>query len=292
MDGEYVVSTDKKEKIKLESRIVRADWLSNIAYGGAYAKLEVKTVFVAEGSTIEIKGISSEGKAPDKISGKVYNDTFTGELLISENVKSGADIWFEAKLPKHGLKMESGTAIPARSPVVATKIAWDRAEVHREDVMTMQVEFQDIPDHTDAAVIVFENNPNSYDLKVVSIPVEIMSNAINLKWQFMYQDSTALIPTETELKKVNKHYCPPRYYFMVTVNGARIGENRESGLLVFKEKLNLQLFDAYGVPVNKADFIVRFADGTQKKVASDENGFIKDESIPPGKFFVEYIKKD
>ncbi|MGB7569966.1 MAG: hypothetical protein WBM07_19030 [Chitinivibrionales bacterium] len=292
MDGQYTVSTDKKEKIKLDSRIIRADWLSGIAYGGAYAKLEVKTVFVAEGSTIEIKGISSQGKAPDKISGKVFNNTFAGELLIPEKIKPGADIWFEAKLPKHGLTMESGTSIPTRPPIVATKIAWDRAEVHREDIVTMQVEFQDIPDHADASVIVYEHNPNSYDMRVVSIPVEIMGSAINLQWQFMYPDSTALIPTETELKKVNKHYCPPQYYFMVTVDGTRIGENRESGLLAFREKLNLQLFDAWGVPVNKGDFILKFADGTQKKYTSDESGFIKNDTIPPGKFFVEYVKKE
>jgi hypothetical protein len=69
MDGEYTVSTDKKEKIKLDSRTISADWLSSIARGGAEAELRVRTVFVAEGSSIEIKGRSSEGKAPDSIKG-------------------------------------------------------------------------------------------------------------------------------------------------------------------------------------------------------------------------------
>jgi predicted peroxiredoxin len=65
MDGAFIVKTDKKEKIKLDSNIVHADWLSTAAHAETDAELEVKTVFVAEGSTIEIKGNSSKGKAPE-----------------------------------------------------------------------------------------------------------------------------------------------------------------------------------------------------------------------------------
>ena len=69
----------------------------------------MKTVFVAEGSPIEIKGRSSEGKALDSINGKVLSDEFIGKLFIPEKVKVGADIWFEAKLPRHGCELESDT---------------------------------------------------------------------------------------------------------------------------------------------------------------------------------------
>jgi len=141
MNGEYQVSTDKKEKIKLESAIVEASWLSNAAHGGLDAQLKVVTYAVAEGSSIEIKGNSSKGKAPGTIKGKIYNNEFTGSLPIPEKVELGAQIGFEAKLPKHGLKMDSLSTIPATPVIQVSKMCWDKTEVHRGDIVTLTTQF-------------------------------------------------------------------------------------------------------------------------------------------------------
>jgi hypothetical protein len=67
---------------------------------------------VGEGATIEIKGKSSKGKAPDSIKGTIHGNYFAGSLPIPEKVDPAAEIWFEAKLSKHGLKMESLSYTP------------------------------------------------------------------------------------------------------------------------------------------------------------------------------------
>jgi hypothetical protein len=287
MDGEYIVSTDKKEKIKLDSQIVFADWLSSIARGGAEAELRVKTVFVAEGSTIEIKGRSSEGKAPDSIKGKVFNDEFVGKLLIPEKVTLGADIWFEAKLPKHGLSMESGTTIPGKPAVLANKICWDRKEVKRGDEVVLTCQFESgVEDGEDASIIIYEHDPNSYDFKVTSFQTTIQNNKVEATWAFDYYDDTAQIPTQDELRPVGKNYAPPQYYFVVVVDGVEIGDKMESGLMVFKEDLSLFLTDEQQNILKDIDCTIMGPDGKEVQAKSDATGMISIKKFPPGPFIL------
>jgi hypothetical protein len=293
MDGEYIVSTDKKEKIKLDSQIVFADWLSSIARGGAEAELRVKTVFVAEGSTIEIKGRSSEGKAPDSIKGKVYNDEFVGKLLIPEKVKLNAEIWFEAKLPKHGLKMESGTTIPGKPPILANKICWDRSEVKRGDEVLLTCQFESgVADGEDAVIIIYEHNPNSYDFKITSFLTTIKNNKVEATWAFDYYDDTEQIATNEELKPVGKSYAPPQYYFVVVVDGVKVGDERQSGLLKFKDDVEFLIVDDLGNIMANKNVVCTLSDGNRHDATTDANGNLQLKNVPPGVLTIEMTGYD
>ena len=293
MDGEYIVSTDKKEKIKLDSRIISADWLSSIARGGAEAMLRVKTVFVAEGSSIEIKGRSSEGKAPDSIKGIIFNDEFIGKLLIPEKVKLGADIWFEAKLPKHGLSMESGTTIPAKPAILANKICWDRQVVKRGDEVVLTCQFESgVEDGEDASIIIYEHDPNSYDFKETSFQTTIQDNKVEATWAFDYYDDTAEIATHEELQPVGKSYAHPQYFFVVVVDGVEIGDKMESGLLKFKDWLEVELLDGEGQPVPNQKYIYHLPDGNSRNGTLDANGKAIERDIPPGSTYIEFPDYD
>jgi hypothetical protein len=288
MDGEYIVSTDKKEKIKLDSRIISADWLSGFARGGAEAELRVKTVFVAEGSQIEIKGRSSEGKSPDTIKGKVFNDEFTGKLLIPEKVKLGADIWFEAKLPKHGLKMESGTAIPAKPAILASQICWDRKDVKRGDEVLLTCQFESgVQDGDEAVFVIYEHNPNSYDFKVTSFQTTIENNKAEAPWLFDYHDDTAEIATHEELQPSGKSYVHPQYFFVVVVDDVKIGDKRESGLMKFNDFVEFILQSEAGEPLPNHDVNLYFADGSHQKAKSDKDGLVSYSNISAGEVTVE-----
>lgn len=283
MEDKFIVTTDKKEKIKLESRIVAAEWLCSVARGGAEAKIRVKTVFVAEGSPIEIKGCSSEGKAPDTIKGKVFSDEFRGKLLIPEKVKPGADIWFEAKLPKHGCELESDT-IPAKPPILAKKICWDREEAHRGDEVLLTCQFESgVTDGEDATFVIYEHNPNSYDFKVRSLLSTIESNKAEAIWAFDYDEDTAQIATNEDLKPVGKKYVNPQYYFVVGVDGVGIGEKRESGILKFKDETKIKLVAWPDHPLANVDFTLELPDGTKTSGRTDSEGTAIVNNIPPGR---------
>lgn len=291
MQSQFTVSTDKAEKIKLESAMLSASWVAPIAYGGFEVPFEVRTVFVAEGSAIEIKGRSTKGKAPDTIKGKVFGNCFKGTLLIPEKVAPDAEIWFEAKLTKHGLKMDSNL-IPARPGVGVKKICWDKKEIFRHELVKLTCEFESgVVEGEDANFVIYEHNPDSCDLKVVTIPATIKGNKAEISWEFTYLADTNQIPGEYEKQAVGKKYVNPTFYFTVVVHGIAAGKNRESGLLKFREKFLLLMHDAYWMPMKSEKFKVYFADATTKEYTSDDKGFIKEESFPPGKYFVEHVKK-
>lgn len=290
MQGEYTVSTDKKEKIKLDSAIIQASWIAPIAYGGFEAAFEVTTVFVAEGSKIELKGRSSKGKAPDTVKGQVFSNTFKGTMLIPEKVSAGADIWFEANLPKHGLKMESN-AIPARPTISVKKLCWDRNEVARNEIVTLTCQFEDgVTDGDEVQFIIYEHNPDTCDLKVVTIPGSVKSGKAEIQWEFTYTGATADIPTHEEKKAVNKKYVNPQYYFVVAAHGVRAGEKRESGLLKFKDWTEFALIDELEKGVADVKGTITFADNSEKEFTLDASGVHKTEKIPPGALYVKFAE--
>lgn len=289
MNGEYQVQTDTKEKIKLDSDIVEATWLCGAAHGGTDAVLRVVTYAVAEGSSIEIKGFSSKGKAPGTINGKIYNNEFTGELPIPEKVELNAQIGFEAKLPKHGLKQDSQFTIPATPAIQVSKMCWDKTEVHRGDVVTLTTQFVNPLPGAQAQVIIYEYDPDGHHEKFCAFPVEIENDKIEVKWEFPSTYDVSQIPTEDERQKYGKHYVPVEFFFLVVVDGVRIGEGQESGKVKLVELLDFIVVGGFGEILADSEFLIHFADGKRKKYKSDSTGLIKDDKIVPGEIIVQKL---
>jgi hypothetical protein len=281
VNATYNAQTDTKNKIKLESSIIYAEWKSPAAVGGYTAELEVVTSMVGEGATIEIKGKSSKGKAPDSIKGTIHGNYFAGSLPIPEKVDPSAEIWFEAKLSKHGLKMES-LPIPARPPIYATSLKWDKTEVHRGDIVKMQGKFEGCVPNSEAQVIVYEYNPDGHHDKVLTIPTQLKNLDLEVQWEFDYVEHTEKIPTESEKQKYQKHYVPIDYFFVVVIDGVKIGMGQESGKLRFRDEIEFQIVDELGnVIANKtADFTL--PDGSRHSASTDANGKLQLSNASPG----------
>jgi hypothetical protein len=284
----FTKPTDTSHKIQLESHLIYALWTFKRAHAGQEAELEVKTSLVGNGAEIKITCKNDNGKKLDKSEGVIFNNKYNGKVLIPDDVKSDEMIFFEAELPKHGLKVESNS-IPVRPAIQVTQIQWDRTEVKRKDVVTMTCQFQNgVEDDDEATVLIYEHNPNCSDIKVVSIPTMIKSNKIELQWEFDYQDDTAQIPTDAEMKKYSKTYAYPQFYFIVVVDGVKIGENRESGLMKFRDWVELELKDNEGNPYSNEKYMILFSDGQQIQGNLDKNGYAKIDNIPPGPIIKEY----
>ncbi len=283
----FTKPTDTAHKIKLESHLIYALWTYKRAHAGQEAELEVKTSLVGNGAKIKITCKNENGKNLDKVEGVVFNNKFNGKVLIPDNVKPDDMVFFEAELPKHGLKGESNS-IPARPAIKVTKLQWDRKEVKRQDVVTLTCQFQSgVEDGDDATVLIYEHNPNSCDIKVVSISTVIKNNKIEMQWEFDYQDDTKLIPTDGEMQPYQKNYANPQFYFVVMVDGVRIGEKRESGLMKFKDWVRFILRDPLGKPMANAKFTLLLPDGTQKNGTTDNNGVGQEAIIAPGPHIVK-----
>ena len=288
MNGEYQVQTDKKEKIKLDSDIVEATWLCGAAHGGTNAALKVTTYAVAERSSIEIKGFSSKGKAPGTIKGEIYNNEFTGELPIPEKVELGAQIGFEAKLPKHGLKQDCQFTIPAIPAIQVSKMCWDKTEVHRGDIVTLTTQFVNPLPGAQAQIIIYEYDPDGHHEKYCSFPVEIENDKIEVKWEFPSTYDVSQIPTEEERQKYQKHYVPVEFFFLVVIDGVRVGEGQESGKLKFKDAITINLTDGEGKECADIDYTLDGPDNKVTKGKSDKSGTINVKDLPAGPYKLSF----
>jgi hypothetical protein len=79
------------------------------------------------------------------------------------------------------------------------------------------------------------------------------------------------------------------FFFVVVVDGVRIGVGQESGKLRLIDKLDVQMVSGFGDILADKEFIFHFADGKQKKYKSNNSGFIKEDKIVPGEIIVEAL---
>jgi|WetSurMetagenome_2_1015567.scaffolds.fasta_scaffold172691_2 hypothetical protein len=283
----FTKPTDTAHKIKLDSNLIYALWTYKRAHAGQEAGLEVKTSLVGNGAKIKITCKNESGKKLEKTEGVIFNNKFDGKILIPEKANPDDTVFFEAELPKHGLKGESNS-IPVRPAIKATQLQWDRKEVKRKDIVTLTCQFQSgVEDDDEAVVLIYEYNPNSCDIKVVSIPTVIKSNKIEILWKFDYQDDTLQIPTDIDMEPYKKNYNNPQFYFMVVVDGVKIGEKKESGLLVFRDTIEFELQTEEGAIIPGHTVVLRYADGKEEKKTTDSNGCLQIPQGPPGPITVE-----
>lgn len=287
MESTFTKSSDAHHKIKLESNLIYALWSFKQAHAGQEATFEVRTSLVGNGAKIKATCWTEGGKKLDKIEATMSNNKFTGTLLIPEKCKPDELIYFDVEMPKHGLKDESNS-IPVRPVIKVSKMQWDRKEVKRKDVVTLTCQFESgVEDGDEATVVIYEHNPNSCDLKVVAIPTVIKANKVEIQWEFDYQDCTSLIATHAEMQPYNKNYHNPDFFFVVVVDGVRIGENRECGLMKFKDFVEFILQSEAGATLPNHDVNLVFADGSQQNAKSDENGLVSFINISAGELTVE-----
>ena len=288
MDLKFTKSTDTEHKIKLESSLISASWRSGKAIAGQTATFEVWTAFVGEGAPIKIKGKSKNGKKLGKIKDVIKRNKYVGEFEIPEDTELDDMIYFEVELPKNDLEGESNR-IPVFPPVQVFNMKWSATEARRGDILTLSADVNGLRDHTEVTVIIYEYDRDSAHDKIIELPATVMNKRIELQWEYEYHEDTDEIPTQEELDKYGGKYNPPEYFFTVKVEDTEYGkQEQESGLLEFKDWIEIELLDEDGNAVANEDYILHLPDGQQRRGTLDGNGIGREENIPPGKVTIEF----
>jgi len=286
-DLEYNKATDSEHEIKLDSQLIYAAWRTGRARAGGKAGFEVMTALVGNGAKIKIEGKSENGKKLGKINDVIKNNKFVGEFDIPEDIDLDDAVFFKVELPGNGLSGESNR-IPAAPAITVTNMKWSAKEARREDVLTLSADVSGCDNGTDAMVTIYEYDRDNIHDKIVEIPAKIEKDKIELKWEYEYHEDTDEIATDEELKKYGKSYNPPEYFFVIEIDGQKFGRDQESGLLEFKDWIEIQLMNLVG----DETYTLYLPDGTERTGKFDEEGFIREDKIPPGKYEIVIKGKD
>jgi hypothetical protein len=283
METKFTKSTDKEHKVKLKSSILHAAWGANVAYAGSEIGVEVKTMFVGEGSKINIAGKSEKGKSLGKIKDKIHGNGFTGQLRIPDKIKPGDKAHFNVKLPQLGLKAESNL-IPMFPRIEVANMKWDKKEAARTDVLKLSADVKGLRDESEITANIYEYDPDGNHDRVAEFRANVKNEKFDAAWEFDYHDNTLEIPTESEMQKYDKkkHYVNPQYFFTLKIDDVEYGGNQESGLLKFMDFLDFRLLDEDGEPYKNEDYIILLADGKDRRGTLDEDGRGSEKDLPPG----------
>jgi hypothetical protein len=277
----FTKSTDAEERITLTSSLVYAEWQQSYAPVGQIASFEIGTLFVGQGAPIEAKGKSKKGKSLGTVKGKVRANKFIGEFTIPADTKLGDLVYFDVKLPKNGL---SGTSnqIAAVPPILVTDLSWSAPEARRGDILTLKASVENLPDAAQVKVIIYEHDADGVHDKIVELPATVKNKKIELQWAYEYHEDTDEIPSEADLQRYGRNYNPPEYFFTVKVDKQEFGKKQESGLLLFKDWLEVRVLGRDGLPIANEHYILTLPDGTTREGNLDQDGRAMLEDLPPG----------
>ena len=203
-----------------------------------------------------IKGVKYAIKTPD---GDTIKGTLGGQIKKT-GIKEGS---YEIQL------------------MAITKAEWSDKNAKVGDTVKLLVETAGIDSGEKACIDIYIKDANYSDKLLKNIESEVSSDKIELDWKLEVDDELLGISEE---KDQNGGYSQPFFYFSVRIDDLM----KRSGLLIYKDWIELELKDEEGNPVGNKKYRVFLPNGEIKEGKLDSNGYAKVEDIPPGNVKVTY----
>ncbi len=275
--------TDSVHKVSLPSAIQAAWWGAPQAEVGGEAPLEASTLFVGDLAEMKAEIRTKDGKTLGTVSGKVAAGRWSAVFTLPE--KSEGEVYFEAELPKHGLKARSGL-LRVQPRRLLSNAKWDKTEARRGDVVKLTADAQKFADGAEVSLSIYENDADGAHDFVTELTATAEKEKVQAEWRYEYPDDTAEIPTDDDLKPVSGSYAYPEYFFVARA----AGKEAKSGLLRFKDFIELELHED-GDRVTDREYTLYFADGSDRKGKLDGDGKAREEDLPPGPVRVDFAPR-
>jgi uncharacterized Zn-binding protein involved in type VI secretion len=217
--------------------------------------LDVK--FVDKGGK-PITGVQYDVKAPD---GEKSQGPLTGEIKKT-GVKEG----------NHEITLKA---------VVNAQWSIDKASVGEK--VKLKCETTGIKSGEKAVLEVFIKDNNFSDHLLHTINSKVDNGKIEEEWELEINKE---LLEDQDGKEKKGGYSSPKFFFKVTSDGI----NARSGILSFKDYLELEYKDEDGNPIGDVEYKLTLSNGVIKEGKLDKNGYAKIENVPPGKVEVVYGK--
>lgn len=260
-------------------------WGRQAVTAGGKVELQVFTCFVGNGSEMKIELTDKAGKSHGSFTDQISGNRFWTEVKVPANAK--VELYATVRLPKHGLSKKSDPliVIPA---VQITNLKWSQKEARRGDVVKLTADVKGVQDGAEAAVDILEYDADGAHDPITKLPTLVAKSKIEIEWEYEYHEDTDEIPTDEEVKRYGNKYNPPECFFTVTIEGLVAGKKQESGLLLFKDWVDIVLKDQTGSPIPKEDYVLHLPDGSKRQGTLDDEGTASEKDVPPGPYTVEF----
>jgi len=157
---------------------------------------------------------------------------------------------------------------------------WSEESARVGDVVELSAETEGYEDGTKAVFRIWERDIDGADDFIAEIVTTVDGNKVGAEWAYEYHEDTDEVSEEDE----RKGYSAPEYYFIVHVEECKA----RSGLLEFKDWIEIELLDDDYNPVPDEDYILYLPSGETRKGKLDGDGFKREENVPPGHCRVEF----
>lgn len=157
---------------------------------------------------------------------------------------------------------------------------WSKEIAGVGDVVKLSAEIKGYEDGTEAVFVIWEKDLNSADDFITEIHANVQGEKVEAEWTYEYHEDIDEVSIEDE----RKGYSAPEYYFIVKVEDS----TARSDLLEFKDWIEIKLKDQEGNPFPNEEYIFSLPDGTIRKGKLDENGYKREENLPPGHLNIKF----
>jgi len=165
-----------------------------------------------------------------------------------------------------------------------TKVEWSKAHAKVGDKIKLKVETAGVDDGESADLMIFIKDASFPDTVLDSLKAEVKSDKIEADWE-LHIDEKLL---KVQDGRYGKRYSAPCFYYVVEVAGLR----QRSGILRYKDWMELQLDGEDGKPLAGAGYTLHLPDGGVRKGNLDKDGYAKEENLPPGRIDVDFDPRE
>ncbi len=236
--------------------------------GGAKESASAAAAELAENHYLDVKFVDKAGKP---ITGVQYN------VKAPDGEKSQAPL--TGKIKKTGVK-EGNHEITLKA-IVNSQWSTDKAAVG--DKVKLKCETTGIESGKEAKLEIFIKDNNFADHLLHTIISKVDGGKVEEEWELEINEE---LIDDQDSKEQKGGYSSPSFFFKVTSDGV----NSRSGILTYKDYIELEYKDEDGNPIGGVDYKLILPNGVIKKGTLDNNGYAKVENIPPGNVEVIYGK--
>lgn len=243
--------------------------------GAASAKAAAANALTdnVEASTKEEHWIEFEflDKAENPVSGVPY------KFEDTEKKESNSIVRSDGKIRRDALK--EGEAKVQLFYVSNAKWSKDKAEVGEKVKMTADVD--GFENGTKANIEIYKRDIKGADVIIENIEVEVKGKKVEAEWEYKYSFDEKDDKSE-ETKQIE--YSSPEYYFVIILRNM----TTRSGLLGYKDFIEIELRDENNNPIPNEDYILYFSNGEVRKGKLNGRGYRKEEKVPPGYYDIKF----